>query len=228
MGTSVGHWSLSALVPLWILKTVNLSSQHFGPLSGGFVQSKNPTQKWLHAVYALSFLSLKLLTPRSVFNSLWNHWQRIDVVCNRCGIFIVFSCLHKKIRATNYELCGFFRHLLSLVSQNRKYRVYRLPVMGLKRSVIARYFRRTSTLARKFKGMVMLIFQKYEQMLKVDNAWARAARRSWNSCPCALVSHRTERTPHNSTEYSGSKRLSLQIQGGQLKYPINISVSDCF
>ncbi len=39
-----------------------------GSLSGGFVPCKNPTQKWLHAVYALSFSSLKLLAPRSVIS----------------------------------------------------------------------------------------------------------------------------------------------------------------
>ncbi len=66
VGSSVGCCSMSALVPLWALNAVNPCPQSYGPLSGGFVPCKNSTQKWLHAVYTLSFPSLKLLTPRSV------------------------------------------------------------------------------------------------------------------------------------------------------------------
>ncbi len=66
VGSSVGCCSLSALVPLWALNAVNPYTQSYGPLSGGFVPCKNSTQKWLHALYTLSFTSLKLLTPRSV------------------------------------------------------------------------------------------------------------------------------------------------------------------
>ncbi len=46
--------------------TVNWSTQNYVSLSGELIPCKNSTQKWLHAGYTLSLLSLELLIPRSV------------------------------------------------------------------------------------------------------------------------------------------------------------------
>ncbi len=70
-GSSAGCCSLSALVSLWALNTVNPCTQSYGSLAGEFIPCQNFAQKWLHTACALSFLSLKLLTPRSVFTSMW-------------------------------------------------------------------------------------------------------------------------------------------------------------
>ncbi len=70
MRSSVGCCSLSAPAPLWSLKTVNSCTQSYGSPSGEFAPCISSTPKWLHAAFALSFLSLKLLSPRSVHHSV--------------------------------------------------------------------------------------------------------------------------------------------------------------